>query len=34
MVGVSSGLSRRDFLRRSAVTGAGVVLIGAGEILL
>ncbi len=31
---MSSGLSRRDFLHRAAATGAGVVLVGSGEILL
>ncbi|MGH3673217.1 MAG: twin-arginine translocation signal domain-containing protein [Pseudonocardiaceae bacterium] len=31
---MSSGLSRRDFLRRTAVTGAGVMIIGASEVLL
>lgn len=31
---MSSGLSRRDFLQQSALTGAGVALIGASEVLL
>ena len=31
---MSDGLSRRDFLQRSAAAGAGVVLIGSTEMLL
>lgn len=31
---MSSGLSRRDFLQRAAATGAGVVLVGASDVLL
>lgn len=31
---MSSGLSRRDFLRRATTTGAGIVLVGAGKVLL
>ncbi|MGH3787421.1 MAG: twin-arginine translocation signal domain-containing protein, partial [Pseudonocardiaceae bacterium] len=31
---MSSGLSRRHFLQRAAMTGAGVALVGATEVLL
>jgi uncharacterized protein len=31
---MNSGLSRRDFLQRAAATGAGIVLVGASDVLL